>query len=302
MNDSEDENLWDKVRIRNLKINIVKVLIDKEKTDNYRFSKTEIKNWFAFKEYDFKYLFSEFFIQENDVFVLNSFMRNFLEKVFLSRKILKDSLCAAEVDFIRIYGRYYEDIKRNRYRNFYSEQYRDIFKSIEPILPLLHWGNIPIFNKYLLFNRRIDPEMDLIKFYDNIDCLTALLTEIKKEGIILSNKSDLSLNKEIKLFVYTRRYSHEDIYVIKRTIDGWLINSNGICKKDGTGALFDSLKNDGVFFPEEGVKYALIKLWEDADEGVIDSETLSIRLQEVANWISSVEKSVETQPSWVHYY
>jgi len=41
MNDSEDENLWDKVRIRNLKINIVKVLIDKEKTDNYRF---EIKN------------------------------------------------------------------------------------------------------------------------------------------------------------------------------------------------------------------------------------------------------------------
>ena len=88
--------------------------------------------------------------------------------------------------------------------------------------------------------------MDLIKFYDNKDCLTALLTEIKKEGIILSNKSDLSLNKEIKLFVYTRRYSHEDIYVIKRTIDGWLINSNGISKKDGTGALFDSLKNDGV--------------------------------------------------------
>ena len=183
MNDSEDENLWDKVRIRNLKINIVKVLIDKEKTDNYRFSKTEIKNWFAFKEYDFKYLVSEFFIQENDVFVLNSFMRNFLEKVFLSRKILKDSLCAAEVDFIRIYGRYYEDIKRNRYRYFYSEQYRDIFKSIEPILPLLHWGDIPIFNKYLLFNRRIDPEMDLIKFYDNIDCLTALLTEKKKKGL-----------------------------------------------------------------------------------------------------------------------
>lgn len=302
MSDSENDSLWSKVRIRNLKINIVKFLIDKEKIDNYVFTKTEIKNWFAFKEYDFKYFVSEFFTEESDVFILNSVMRNFLEKVFLSRTIIKDSLCAAEADFIRIYGRYYEDIKRNRSRNFYSEEYRDILKKIECILPLLHWGNIPIFNKYLLFNRRLDPEVDTIKFYDNIDCLNALLTEIKKEGIVLSNKSDLSLNKKIKLLIYTRRYSHEDIYVIKRTIDGWIINSDGICKKDGTGALFDSLKNDGVFFPEEGVKYALIKLWEEADEGIIDYETLSIRLQEVANWISSVEKSIETQPSWVHYY
>ena len=302
MSDSENESLWSKVRIRNLKINIVKYLIDKEIIDNYIFTKTEIKNWFAFKEYDFKYFVSEFFTEESNVFILNSVMRNFLEKVFLSRTIIKDSLCAAEADFIRIYGRYYEDIKRNRYKNFYSEEYRDILKKIECILPLLHWGNMPIFNKYLLFNRRLDPEVDTIKFYDNIDCLNALLTEIKKEGIILSNKSDLSLNREMKFIVYTRRYAHEEIYIIKRTFDGWLINSNGICEKNGTGALFDSFEHDGVFFPEEGVKSALNKLWDDADEGVIDYEVLSIRLQEVADWISSVEKAVGTQPLWVNYY
>ena len=49
MSESENESLWSKVRIRNLKINIVKFLIDKEIIDNYIFTKTEIKNWFAFK-------------------------------------------------------------------------------------------------------------------------------------------------------------------------------------------------------------------------------------------------------------
>ena len=106
----------------------------------------------------------------------------------------------------------------------------------------------------------------------------------------------------MKFIVYTRRYAHEEIYIIKRTFDGWLINSNGICEKNGTGALFDSFEHDGVFFPEEGVKSALNKLWDDADEGVIDYEVLSIRLQEVADWISSVEKAVGTQPLWVNYY
>ena len=31
-------------------------------------------------------------------------------------------------------------------------------------------------------------------------------------------------------------------------------------------------------------------------------KVLSIRLQEVADWISSVEKAVGTQPLWVNYY
>lgn len=43
MNDSEDENLWDKVRIRNLKINIVKVLIDKKKLIIIDFLKQKLK-------------------------------------------------------------------------------------------------------------------------------------------------------------------------------------------------------------------------------------------------------------------
>ena len=44
------------------------------------------------------------------------------------------------------------------------------------------------------------------------------------------------------------------------------------------------------------------RLWEDADDGKIDFDELSERLQQVADWISTVEKSVNAQPEWVNYY
>ena len=66
--------------------------------------------------------------------------------------------------------------------------------------------------------------------------------------------------------------------------------------------MFQNLEHDNVFFPRDGVAYAFEKLWEDADEGKIDFNELSNRLQQVANWISEVEKSILKQPEWVNYY
>ena len=34
----------------------------------------------------------------------------------------------------------------------------------------------------------------------------------------------------------------------------------------------------------------------------IDFDELSDRMQQVADWISTVEKSVNAQPEWVNYY
>ena len=54
---------------------------------------------------------------------------------------------------------------------------------------------------------------------------------------------------------------------------------------------------------EDGVKYALAELWNQAEEGEITFEELQIRLQQIADWISNVEKAVgEGQPEWVGYY
>lgn len=52
------------------------------------------------------------------------------------------------------------------------------------------------------------------------DCLNALLKEVKNQGIVLSNKSDNTLNKKITFKVYTRRWGHENTYSIKRTVNG----------------------------------------------------------------------------------
>lgn len=59
----------------------------------------------------------------------------------------------------------------------------------------------------------------------------------------------------------------------------------------------------GGTFLEEAVRYAMEELWEAADEGEIDLEELQRRLQQVADWVSHVEKVVgEKQPEWVNYY
>ena len=130
--------------------------------------------------------------------------------------------------------------------------------------------------------------------------------------------ADSSLNRKIEFSVYTRRWGHFDHYSVSRTINGWnwtgmmhegesdkegLYLGSNLDSQESSGPLFDSLNHDSVFFPEDAVKFALAKLWEDADEGKIDYDELSNKLQEIAEWISSVEKNIgEAQPKWLNYY
>ena len=87
-------------------------------------------------------------------------------------------------------------------------------------------------------------------------------------------------------------------------MNGWYckyIAIRGECKKNGEGGLFMNLDHDSVFYPKEGVAYAMEKLWEDADDEVIDFDELAKRIQQIADWISAVEKSMGEQPEWVGY-
>ena len=296
---------WNKVRLRNLKINIAKVLISKNDVNKVSFSKKDLSEIFSFKEYDFKYLTKFLFCVFNGKYTLKNEIKMFLDKVFSSNELVRNYLPSAEVEFIKIYGEYRDGIERNKHDHYLYEEYQKMYERIKDILPILHWGKLPIFNRYLIYNRKHDPEMEMIEFYNHIDCLNALLSELRNNGIKLSNESDKSLNRDVQFKVYTRRWRHEVNYIIKRTVDGWYcshIAINGKCKKDGTGGLISNLNHDCVFFPEDGVKYAMQKLWEDADDGRIDFDELSNRIQQIANWISTVEKSICSQPEWVNYY
>lgn len=301
----EEESEWRKVRERNLKINIAKQLIINEFTERKTFTKQELKDIFFFKESDVLYIAPGLFDVSEDEYVMTSEFADFVDKVVRSNKAVKEYLTAAEAEFIKIYGSFREEAERDMYRAYAGNKYQKIFSKLKEIIPIIHWGKLPIFNKYLLYNREKNPELEMIEFYDHPDCLNALLNEVKGKGIILSNKSDETLNKEIAFKVYTRRWGHQDRYSIKRTVDGWYcgyIAIRGECKKNGEGGLFNNLDHDFVFYPKDGVAYAMEKLWEAADEGEIDFEELTERIQQIADWISTVEKSIDAQPEWVGYY
>jgi len=301
----EDEKRWDKVRERNLTVNIAKKLIANEIVEKKTFSQQELKDLFAFKESDFIHVASYIFDLKDDQYVMTSDFSGFVDKIVQSNKAVKESLSAAEAEFIKVYGAFREEAEKDSYRAYAGDKYHKMFDRLKTIIPIIHWGRLPIFNKYLIYNREINPELEMIEFYDHPDCLNALLNEVKNQGIVLTNKSDDTLNKNMPFKVYTRRWGHEDTYSIKRTVDGWYcgyIVIQGECKKNGEGGLFSNLDQDSIFYPRDGVAYAFEKLWEDADDGEIDFDELSERIQQIADWISAVEKSIDSQPEWVGYY
>ena len=301
----EDAKKWNKVRERNIKINIAKQLIANEIVDKREFSRQNLKELFSFKESDILYIAPNLFSIREDDYIMTSEFSEFVYKVVQSNKVVQDSLLEAEAEFIKLYGSFRDEIEKNMFNTYNGEKYRKMFDGLKTIIPIIHWGRLPIFNKYLIYNREKDPELEMIEFYDHPDCLNDLLNEIKNQGIVLSNKSDDTLNKNIKFKVYTRRWGHEDVYSIKRTVKGWycgFISTHGECKKNGEGGLFNNLDHDSIFYPKEAVAYAMEKLWEDADDGVIDFDELAKRVQQVADWISEVEKSINAQPEWIGYY
>lgn len=300
-----EERKWNKVRERNIKINIAKQLIKKEIVEKRTFTQQELKDLFSFKESDILYVAPNIFELHGEQYIMTSAFAAFIDKVIRSNKAVKDSLLAAEAEYIRLYGSFCAAAEKDMYRAYVGDKYQKMFERLNEIIPIIHWGRLPLFNKYLIYNREKDPEFEMMEFYEHPDCLNALLNEVKNQGIILSNKSDNTLNKKFSFRVYTRRWGHEDTYSIKRTVNGWYcghIAIRGECKKNGEGGLFMNLDHDSIFYPKDGVSYAMEKLWEDADDGIIDFNELANRMQQIADWISAVEKSISAQPEWVGYY
>lgn len=260
--ETEDAKEWNKVRERNIKINIAKQLIANEIVDTREFTRQNLKEMFLFKESDILYVAPNLFRIKQDNYIMTSEFSGFIDKVVQSNKAVQDSLLLAEAEFIKLYAFFSNATKKNMFGEYNGDKYRKVFDRLKTIIPIIHWGRLPIFNKYLIYNREKDPELEMIEFYDHPDCLNTLLNEIKNQGIVLSNKSDASLNKEIKFKVYTRRWGHEDIYSIKRTVNGWYCEFNtiqGECKKNGEGGLTRNLDHDSIFYPKEGVAYAMEK-------------------------------------------
>ena len=91
----EDERKWNKVRERNIKINIAKQLIANGRVEEKSFTKQDLKDLFAFKESDILYIAPNIFDISGEQYVMNLTFSEFIDKIIQSNKAVKDALLAS---------------------------------------------------------------------------------------------------------------------------------------------------------------------------------------------------------------
>lgn len=299
-------NIEDQARKRNLCISIVRYLSEKPEMLESTYELPEITENFCFRKRDIKYYLTDFFCSvEDGRYRLCPDMQKMIEKFLLAHEKALPALDEAKVMFLKTFGRFYRDMEKDKY-HFDVKRLDRIYADLYDTITVLHWGQLPILNKWLMINSRRISEEDVVDFYDHYHMLSAIMCNIQGNEEKMTRRGDRTLDHEFVFSVFTRRHHTHNRYRIQRTVDGWSaghISIKGPCKKDGTGALTANLTHDSVFYPENGLKHAMSELWEQAEEGELTPDQLQERLQQVADWISAVERAVgEHQPSWVQYY
>ncbi|MGX6592753.1 hypothetical protein [Cetobacterium ceti] len=288
-------------RERNILINLYHYINNKS-NDSFNFSEildsvfleNDIKKNILQKEFDYMYYFNIFF---NSNMKLKEEITTKLKKYKKKSEEVGNSI-QLEDELKNIYEEM--DKMLNKGVNNY-EKFKDLVTQGKKIAKKLHWKYLPIYKETIIENRGTTPEDDIELYYDHFHTLEDLYEKItKKEQIGQIEKE--ALEKEYQFKVYSVRWNGYDNYKVKRTIYGWEIN-NVSTLKDGTKSFFVNLDHDLIFYPEKGVKYALEILWNLADNGSIGNDEIQLKLQEIGDWISDVEKTLRrNQPLWSQYY
>lgn len=309
LNDDEfcEEVSSEDARVRNLLFSIIKGILVNGFELNRIYTIKEINKFFYFKQKDCFYNLNKFFEEKNlGEYVLSANDQKRINVIIQEHEKAREDVGDAKILFNKSFGRFKDEYEKRGMHHFEYNKFNMLYEKIKPIIIILHWGVLPIISEQLMVNSEMIPEDNILEFYNNYHMLEALLREINGEGEVMSLSGDNNLGKDMNFSVYSRRWGHNDHYRIRRTIDGWNVSHksiNGKCNKDGEGALINNLHHDSIFFPEEGVKYALEILWNEADEPGMSIEELQEKIQQIADWISNVEKNLgETQPEWVGYY
>jgi hypothetical protein len=287
-------------RLRNLKI---KLFHYREKDSLDRFTLEELEKKLYFKISDIIFYADRIFDNNEYKFTIKPELLDDLNDYKIKQDDLSDNIEEMEEEF----KSHYRYLKKNLSNLGRVDDWQERIEQMNNFATELHWKYMPIYEEYMLENRGIIPEKNIEEYYDHYHSLEDLYREIVGEGLDWkSTEGDRNLAKELTFEVFTTRWGHEDRYRMKRTIYGWYIKHisiNGYSQKNGIGALFSNFRQDGVFYPEDGVKHALETLWNDADSSEMSVDELQKRLQEIAYWVSEVEKTTKsTQPSWVNYY
>jgi hypothetical protein len=298
-------------RRRNLKIKLFKIKLSKGNIFEQHFTKESINKKLFFKKSDITLFINDFFEScgEEHYILKKEIHENFEEffkkheEYFEQKEELEEALEG-----------YYKKIK-NIFLNFEpSSNAQKLIEEAKDIAAKLHWLYLPIYPEQSIINSDLIPEEDVLEYYTHFHMIEDLYKVIFENGEIEWNniEGDINLNMSMKMKLYSVRWGHDDIYSVMRTVDGWNfkhLSYNVSCDIDGTiknkerSGFYKILDHDSIQYPYEGVKYAFESLWKEADKDSMTVQDLQKKLQDIADWISEVEKTIKLhQPIWVGYY
>ncbi|WP_340400459.1 hypothetical protein [Paenibacillus sp. FSL H8-0079] len=147
----------------------------------------------------------------------------------------------------------------------------------------------PKHHKYMIQNRGRKPEDP--EFYYQIHAIEDLL-KFLEDSNANNDPEDVTLGKKFELKIYTRRWRGYDLYSIIRNDTGWFISHmshNGQGGKNAEPILSYILRNDSISFPQN-LPSIMEDIWVRAEEEGLTKEEVQSMLDQVAEWISIVEK------------
>lgn len=293
-------------RERNLKFIIVRKYLQEHFPITKKFSREDISKLFYFRQADFADSLTTFFQEKNNSFIMKKKIFEEIKEIIEKHNKSKQNEEQFRTNYIKIFKDFKTKSNLNPY-SFNFEEYQKLYVAVKPYIESLHWSQLPEISEQMMINSEMIPEDNLTEYYNHYHTLEDMY-EVLIGNLVPSNsyKGDLNLNKKLSFEVYTRRWGHTDTYRIERRIKGWFISHisiNGLSNKQGEPTLSANLKHDSIQYPEEGIKYAFETLWELADETEMSVDELQTKLQEIADWISEIEKTVgRYQPDWCNYY
>lgn len=198
----------------------------------------------------------------------------------------------------------YEQVKQELLK-IKEEQFTDTRDRIKALgkkahelhISLKQTGNEPKHHKYMYENRGVSA--DTIQFYEHIHPVEDLLKFIN-DPTANDDPIDQTVGEEFDFPVYSRRWGHKDHYRIKRTKDGWEVNYltiGGNGDKAAYPYLFKNLEQDGIEYPRSLGK-KMEWLWEEAKENGLSKDEIQEALNDLADWISEVERKSPRQGVW----
>jgi hypothetical protein len=105
------------------------------------------------------------------------------------------------------------------------------------------------------------------------------------------------LLKEYKFEVFNNRWNSTLTYRVRKIESGWHIahqEINGNCEPDGNPLFYSNFNQDNISYPNNFGDF-LEWLWEQMNQGEVAEDEAQKMLQELADWVSSCERS---QPKW----